>query len=165
MSTPAGSTRSAGCGLCGERGAPEGVLRCRASRRLPVGSCAWWWCAASRRGCRLEDKGRHWRSCPHVHRPQFNAPSPVGKSHRVAYSGISTGELLALLADFVYRGLNSTHQRQWIPGFGVTGAVALTTGLHMIFTWAVPGSFNIAFGETTVLFGVLLVGAAIALAP
>jgi len=71
---------------------------------------------------------------------------------------------LALLADFVYRGLDSTHQRQWIPGFGVTGAIALVTGLHMIFTWAVPGSFNIAFGETTVLFGVLFVGTAIALA-
>jgi putative membrane protein len=34
----------------------------------------------------------------------------------------------------------------------------------MIFTWPVPGSFNISFGETTVLFGGLYVAAAIAIA-
>ncbi|WP_339383837.1 DUF981 family protein [Fortiea sp. LEGE XX443] len=62
------------------------------------------------------------------------------------------------------RGLVSSNQKQWIPGFGVTGGIALTTGLHMMFTWPVRGSFNIAFGETTVLFGVLFIAAAIALA-
>ena len=59
---------------------------------------------------------------------------------------------------------HSPHQKQWIPGFGITGAIALTTGLHMIFTWPVIGSFNIAFGEPSVLFGILFVGTAIALA-
>jgi putative membrane protein len=34
----------------------------------------------------------------------------------------------------------------------------------MIFTWPVTGSFNIAYGETTVLFGILFLGTAIALA-
>ena len=34
----------------------------------------------------------------------------------------------------------------------------------MSFTWPVIGSFNIAFGETTVLFGILFIAAAIALA-
>lgn len=71
---------------------------------------------------------------------------------------------LVILADYVYRGLNSAHPKQWVPGFGITGAIALTTGLHMIFTWPAPSVFNIAFGETTVLFGVLFVGAAIAIA-
>jgi len=70
---------------------------------------------------------------------------------------------LVLLADYVNRGIDSPHQKQWIPGFGITGAIALTTGLHMIFTWPVTGSFNIAFGETSVLFGILFVAAAIAL--
>lgn len=70
---------------------------------------------------------------------------------------------LFILADYVYRGLDSSHQKQWIPGFGIVGAIALTTGLHMNFTWPVPGSFNIAFGETSVLFGILFVAAAIAL--
>lgn len=46
----------------------------------------------------------------------------------------------------------------------MTGAIALTTGLHMIFTWPVRGSFNIAFGETTVLNVILFIGATLALA-
>ena len=71
---------------------------------------------------------------------------------------------LFILAHYVYNGLDNPNQKQWIPGFGVTGAIALTTGLHMIFTWPVTGSFNIAFGESSVLFGILFVGAAIALA-
>lgn len=71
---------------------------------------------------------------------------------------------LFLLAYYLYKGLDSPHQKHWIPGFGITGAVALTTGLHMIFTWPVIGSFNIAFGEPSVLFGILFVGTAIALA-
>lgn len=70
---------------------------------------------------------------------------------------------LFILADYVYRGIDSEYQKQWIPGFGITGAIALTTGLHMTFTWPVGGSFNIAFGETTVLLGILFIGAAIAL--
>lgn len=71
---------------------------------------------------------------------------------------------LFLLAYFVYQGLGDTNQKRWIPGFGMTGAIALTTGLHMIFTWPVPGSFNIAYGEMSVLFGILFIGASLALA-
>lgn len=70
---------------------------------------------------------------------------------------------LFLLAHYLYQGLDSDRQKQWIPGFGIVGAIALTTGLHMIFTWPVIGSFNIAFGETTVLFGALFVATAFAL--
>jgi putative membrane protein len=70
---------------------------------------------------------------------------------------------LALLASFVYHGFDSNPKR-WIPGFGMVGAIALATGLPMIWTWPVVGSFNIAFGETTVLFGILFVTTAIALA-
>ena len=71
---------------------------------------------------------------------------------------------LFILAYYVYSGLDSEDQKRWIPGFGMTGAIALTTGLHMIFTWPVPGSFNIAFGEMSVLFGILFIGASVALA-
>jgi putative membrane protein len=70
---------------------------------------------------------------------------------------------LFLLADYVYRGIDSDRQKNWVPGFGITGAIALTTGLHMTFTWPIGGSFNIAFGETTILFGILFMAAAIAL--
>ncbi len=57
---------------------------------------------------------------------------------------------LSLLSAYVYRGLDEPVQKRWVPGFGVVGAIALVTGLHMVFTWAVPGSYNIAFGETSV---------------
>lgn len=70
---------------------------------------------------------------------------------------------LVILATFVYQGFD-TNQKRWIPGFGMTGAIALVTGLHMIFTWPIVGSFNVAFGETTVLFGILFITTAIALA-
>lgn len=71
---------------------------------------------------------------------------------------------LFLLASFVYFSLGETHQKWWAPGFGMTGAIALTTGLHMIWNWPIPGSFNIAFGEMSVLFGILFIGASLALA-
>ncbi|TVP66510.1 MAG: DUF981 domain-containing protein [Leptolyngbya sp. LCM1.Bin17] len=71
---------------------------------------------------------------------------------------------LVLLADFVYRGLDGANLKRWIPGFGLVGGIALVTGLHMTLTWPVPGSFNISFGETTLLFGALYVMAAIAIA-
>lgn len=71
---------------------------------------------------------------------------------------------LFLLAAYVYWGLSDTNQKRWIPGFGMTGAIALVTGLHMTFTWTVPGSFNIAYGEMSVLFGILFLGACLAIA-
>ena len=71
---------------------------------------------------------------------------------------------LALLAAYVYFGLGTSNQKRWIPGFGVVGAIALVTGLHMTFTWPIIGSFNVAFGETTVLFGILFLGTSLALA-
>jgi putative membrane protein len=71
---------------------------------------------------------------------------------------------LFLLSYFLYQGLDSPNQKQWIPGFGMTGGIALATGLHMIWTWPIAGSFNIAFGETTVLFGIIFITAALALA-
>lgn len=71
---------------------------------------------------------------------------------------------LVLLAAYVYFGLGSSNQNRWIPGFGIVGTIALVTGLHMTLTWPIVGSFNIAFGETTVLFGILFVGTALTLA-
>ncbi|MBD2102999.1 DUF981 family protein [Leptolyngbya sp. FACHB-261] len=71
---------------------------------------------------------------------------------------------LSLLALYVYQGLDSPDQKRWVPGFGISGAIALVTGLHMIWTWPVTGSYNIAYGETSVMFGMLFIGASIALA-
>lgn len=71
---------------------------------------------------------------------------------------------LVLLAGFVYQGVGHSHAKQWIPGFGIAGAIALVTGLHMTFTWPIGGSYNIAFGETSVMFGMLFIGASVCLA-
>jgi len=71
---------------------------------------------------------------------------------------------LVLLAAFVYQGFDYSRSKRWIPGFGMTGAIALATGLPMIWTWPVRSSFNIAYGETTVMFGILFIATALALA-
>jgi len=42
------------------------------------------------------------------------------------------------------------------PGLLATGSIASISGLEMIFAWPLHGSYNIAFGEPMVLFGVLL---------
>lgn len=69
-----------------------------------------------------------------------------------------------LLAYFVFKGLGGENQKSYAPAFGMVGLVALGAGLHMTFTWPLPGSFNIAFGESTVLFGAVFLGTAITLA-
>lgn len=74
---------------------------------------------------------------------------------------------LLLLAAFVVCGIGREDRRAWAPPFLVTGLIALVTGLHMTITWPIPAgvgqAYNAAFGETTVLFGALLLGAGIAL--
>lgn len=69
---------------------------------------------------------------------------------------------LAILALFVLKYLDGD-RKKLAPGLLVSGFVALVTGLHEIFTWPIIGSYNIPFGEMSVLFGVLLLGGAIAL--
>ena len=70
---------------------------------------------------------------------------------------------LFLLAYYVYRGIGAEDKKRWVPGFVMTGLIALVTGLHMSLTWPLTGSYNIAFGEMSVLFGILFLGAALAL--
>lgn len=43
-----------------------------------------------------------------------------------------------------------------IPGFLLTGAIALIAGFRMAFTWPLPGAYNIIYGELSVLFGAFL---------
>jgi putative membrane protein len=70
---------------------------------------------------------------------------------------------LVVLADYVYRGIVAQDRRRWAAGFGITGFIAVSTGLHMSLNWPLPGSHNVLFGEPTVLFGALFLGAALAL--
>lgn len=69
-----------------------------------------------------------------------------------------------LLAAYVLRGLDSAEPRDWAPAFVVVGAIGLGFGAHMTATWPLPGPYNSAYGEMSVLFGVLFLGAGVALA-
>lgn len=55
----------------------------------------------------------------------------------------------------------------WAVAFAVLGAILFVTGLHMTLTWPLaPGGFafdNIIFGEPSLAFGALMLGAALVL--
>jgi putative membrane protein len=69
------------------------------------------------------------------------------------------GGLLVLTA-FLIWGFESPQQRAWAPAFGIAGLVATVGGLVMSFTWPIPKPFATAYGEMSVLLGVLFLGAA-----
>ncbi len=69
---------------------------------------------------------------------------------------------LVLLAVYVVFFLDGDGKRI-APGFLVPGIILPVSGFRMIFTWPLPGSYNIAYGELAVLVGVLFFVAALAL--
>lgn len=69
----------------------------------------------------------------------------------------------AILAWYVYKGFTAEDQRPYAAGFGIVGLLGLILGLVLTFTWPLPGSYNIAFGETTALFGAVFLATAFAL--
>ncbi len=71
---------------------------------------------------------------------------------------------IALLAYFVLKGITSEDNKGFAAGFGVVGLIAIIGGMQMTFNWPLPGSYNIAYGESTLLFGAVFLGAALALA-
>jgi putative membrane protein len=68
-----------------------------------------------------------------------------------------------LLAFYLWKGIEETDQRPYAAAFLATGLVGLITGLQLSFTWPLPGSYNIAFGDTSTLFGVVFLATGIAL--
>ncbi|MCX6037920.1 MAG: DUF981 domain-containing protein [Chloroflexi bacterium] len=69
----------------------------------------------------------------------------------------------ALLDYYLYKGFESKDQRPFAAGFGAVGLLGVILGLTMTFTWPLPGSYNVAFGEPTTLFGIVFLFAAVAL--
>lgn len=67
---------------------------------------------------------------------------------------------LFVLAYFILRGLAAEDHRKWASAFAMTGTVALVSGFHMTFHWPLPGSYNVPYGELSVLFGIIFLGAA-----
>lgn len=71
---------------------------------------------------------------------------------------------LFLLGCFVWRDLDRPEDAgQWTPAFAISGLVAAIGGLAITFTWPLPKPYSMAYGEMSVLFGVLLLGLALAL--
>lgn len=76
---------------------------------------------------------------------------------------VNTAAGFFVLAGFLAR--KETDQAQaWAPVFALVGVIALITGFRVTFTWPLPGSYNVAFGELSVLFGGLMLAAAWSLA-
>jgi len=71
-----------------------------------------------------------------------------------------------LLGCFVWRGADVDREdvTSWAPAFGICGLVATVCGFVMTFTWPLPKPYSMAYGEMSVLLGVLLLGAALATA-
>ena len=68
----------------------------------------------------------------------------------------------ALLAYFVLKGFTEEDAKPFAAGFAVVGLIAFLGGYHMVVNWPLPGSYNIGFGESTILFGAVFLGAALA---
>jgi putative membrane protein len=68
-----------------------------------------------------------------------------------------------LLAFYLWKGMDEKDQRPYAAAFFATGLLGLITGLQLAFTWPLPGSYNIAFGDTSTLFGVVFLATALAL--
>jgi putative membrane protein len=78
---------------------------------------------------------------------------------------------LLILACYFLWGLGKPNEKSWAAGLAVVGLVAVVAGFHMTLTWPLPKLekfnaqwANAAYGETTVLLGVLFLGAALAAA-
>ena len=71
---------------------------------------------------------------------------------------------LVLLAGYVFFGMTDPKQVRWAPGFIATGVVALVFGGIIATTWPLPGPYNMLFGESSVLFGIIFLAAGLTLA-
>ena len=70
----------------------------------------------------------------------------------------------ALLAYYIFTGMDAPDQKGFAAGFGIVGLLALILGLTLSFTWPLPGSYNIGYGEATTLFGAVFFATGLALA-
>lgn len=67
---------------------------------------------------------------------------------------------LLVLAWYVAKGLDAPDQPRWAAAFAVPGLVGILNGFRVTWTWPLPGSYNTSYGETSVMLGALLLGAA-----
>jgi putative membrane protein len=68
-----------------------------------------------------------------------------------------------LLAYYLWKGIDEKEQRPYATAFFVTGLLSLITGLRLAFTWPLPSSFNVGYGDATTLFGIVFLATGISL--
>jgi len=76
--------------------------------------------------------------------------------------GIAAG--FVILADYLWRAPKAEERTAWAAGFFAAGLLGLLTSVPMILMWPLPGSYNIAFGETALYLSVAFLAAAVTLA-
>lgn len=69
-----------------------------------------------------------------------------------------------ILSLFLMRGAGGEIRTTWAPPFAISGLAALGGGTFITFAWPLPGVYNIIFGEMSIFYGLLLLGAALAVA-
>ncbi len=70
---------------------------------------------------------------------------------------------LLILAAYLVKGITSPDQKMWSPAFAMPGLVAVIGGFHMAFAWPLPGAYSGIYSETSVLLGILFLGASASL--
>ncbi len=76
--------------------------------------------------------------------------------------GMAVG--FVILADYLYRSPAADTRAPWAAGFFAAGLLGLVTSLDIVYTWPLPGSFNIAYGEPALYLSITFLAAAITLA-
>jgi len=71
---------------------------------------------------------------------------------------------LVVLAFFVAFAVHKNDRRAWSPAFAITGLASIVCGFVMTFTWPIPHPYSTAYGELSVMFGLLYLAAALSLA-
>lgn len=76
---------------------------------------------------------------------------------------LNSGIGFILLAFFLLYGWEKREAAKWMPGFLLTGSLNTLSGLMIVFTWPLPKSYNILYGELSVFSGILFLGLAFSL--
>ncbi len=71
---------------------------------------------------------------------------------------------LVVLAGFLWTDITAENRQRWAPAFAAAGLVATVCGFAMTFSWPLPHPYNIAYGETSVMLGLLWLATAWSLA-